>query len=151
MTHNTINIRFVSHDDYKNWLLLWEQYLAFYNTELSMDVAEKTWERFLDDNSSIFCLIAEKDHKIIGLAHYLYHPSTWSIQDYCYLSDLFVLPEYRGMQIGKALIESLTAQAEQHGCAKVYWHTQETNHTAQRLYDWIAVKPGMIKYDIVLS
>lgn len=151
MTHNTINIRFVSHDDYKNWLPLWEQYLAFYNTELSMDVAEKTWERFLDDNSPIFCLIAEKDHKIIGLAHYLYHPSTWSIQDYCYLSDLFVLPEYRGMQIGKALIESLTAQAEQHGCAKVYWHTQETNHTAQRLYDWIAVKPGMIKYDIVLS
>lgn len=151
MTQNTIDIRFVSPTDYDQWLPLWEQYLTFYNTKLSLEVAQKTWERFLDQDSPMFCLIAKHGDEIIGIAQYLYHPSTWSTQDYCYLSDLFVSPKHRRKHVGKALIEALTAEAKQHGCAKVYWHTQETNHTAQRLYDWIAIKPGMIKYDILLS
>lgn len=27
-------------------------------------------------------------------------------------------------------------------CDRRHWHTQKTNRTAQRLYDWIAEKPG---------
>lgn len=150
MNTDSIQITFVSHNDYDNWLPLWEQYLTFYNSELSPETTQKTWERFFDDQSPIFCLVAKKDDEIVGIAHYLYHPSTWSTKDYCYLSDLFVSPECRGAHIGKALIEALTEEAKKHDCAKVYWHTQESNHTAQRLYDWIAIKPGMIKYDILL-
>ena len=36
--------------------------------------------------------------------------------------------------------------AIEHNCDRLYWHTQETNLTAQKLYDWIAQKPGIIEY-----
>ena len=42
MIQNSIDIRFVSHTDYDQWLPLWEQYLTFYNTALSLAGVEKT-------------------------------------------------------------------------------------------------------------
>ncbi|MCO3779997.1 GNAT family N-acetyltransferase, partial [Pseudomonas aeruginosa] len=53
-------------------------------------------------------------------------------------------------QIGKQLIEYVRRQAEERRCARLYWHTQESNHRAQRLYDWVADKPGVIEYRIEL-
>ncbi len=48
--------------------------------------------------------------------------------------------EVRGRHIGKQLIEYVQKQATEHNCDRLYWHTQESNHTAQKLYDWIAQK-----------
>ncbi|MEL1746891.1 GNAT family N-acetyltransferase, partial [Acinetobacter baumannii] len=42
-------------------------------------------------------------------------------------------------------------QAIKHNCDRLYWHTQETNVTAQKLYDWIAQKPGVIQYRMPLN
>lgn len=147
---NTLTIDFVKPEDFAQWLPHWQSYQVFYKVNLSDAITQKTWERFFDEASPLHCIVARKGDEIIGFAHFLYHQSTWSTENYCYLEDLFVSPDHRGLHTGKALIEFLTEDAKQHNCSKVYWHTQETNHTAQRLYDWIATKPGMIKYDIQL-
>lgn len=84
--------------------------------------------------------------KILGFVHYVFHGSTWAINDFCYLEDLFVAPASRGKHIGKQLIEYVKQQAEERQCARLYWHTQESNLTAQKLYNWIAEKPGVIEY-----
>jgi len=83
---------------------------------------------------------------ILGFVHYVFHDSTWAINNYCYLEDLFVDPASRGKQVGKHLIEYVKRQAQDRRCARLYWHTQETNLTAQRLYNWVAEKPGVIEY-----
>ena len=57
-------------------------------------------------------------------------------------------PEDR--EVGKQLIEFVQGQAREKQCDRLYWHTQETNQTAQRLYDWIAEKPGVIEYRMAL-
>lgn len=36
-------------------------------------------------------------HQLLGLAHILLHRSTWSATHYCYLEDLYVHHEVRGM------------------------------------------------------
>ncbi|UYA61831.1 Histone acetyltransferase HPA2-3 [Pectobacterium sp. F1-1] len=41
-------------------------------------------------------------------------------------------------------------KAQEERCDRLYWHTQETNKTAQRLYDWVAEKPGVIEYRMPL-
>ncbi len=87
---------------------------------------------------------------MLGFVHYVFHRSTWGQNDFCYLEDLFVSPEARGRMIGKQLIEHVQRQARTRHCDRLYWHTQETNHTAQRLYDWIAEKPGVIEYRMAL-
>ena len=48
--------------------------------------------------------------------------------------------------MGRALIEAVYAQARSAGTTRVYWHTQETNATARRLYDQVAANSGFIVY-----
>jgi len=43
----------------------------------------------------------------VGLTHYLYHRSCWSLVNNCYLQDLFTAPEARGSGVGAALIEAV--------------------------------------------
>lgn len=94
--------------------------------------------------------MARSSEEIVGFVTYLYHPSTWAINDFCYLEDLYVTPEARGLHVGKKLIEFVQAQALKQECARLYWHTQETNLPGQKLYDWIAEKPGVIEYRMPL-
>ena len=98
----------------------------------------------------IQCIVQTDGSRLHGIVNFLYHRSTWAAQDVCYLEDLYVSPDVRGQQIGKQLIEYVRRQAEERRCARLYWHTQESNHRAQRLYDWVADKPVVIEYRIEL-
>ena len=137
--------------DYSQWIEYWLAYQNFYKVTLPSVVTQNTWQRFFDEAEPIYCAVAKDDHQILGFVHYVIHPSTWSEQDYCYLEDLYVSPEARGQQIGKRLIEYVQQQAIHQHCSRLYWHTQESNHTAQKLYDWIAKKPGFIEYRMPLN
>jgi GNAT superfamily N-acetyltransferase len=89
---------------------------------------------------------AYADGKLVGIVHYLFHRSCWSIGDYCYLQDLYVAPEVRGRGAGRALIEAVYAAARAAGASRVHWLTQEGNATARALYDTLADRSGFIQY-----
>ena len=78
--------------------------------------------------------------------HSIYHRSTWTTGDYCYLQDLFVADDARGGGVGRALIEHVYAEARRRGASRVYWSTHESNHNAMQLYDRIAERSGFIIY-----
>jgi GNAT superfamily N-acetyltransferase len=82
----------------------------------------------------------------VGIAHYLFHRSTTHLQPICYLQDLFTAGPARGQGAGRALIEGVARRAAAAGSARLYWHTQESNLTARRLYDRVAGKSGFIMY-----
>lgn len=145
-----VTVQFVSSDHYAQWLVYWLQYQEFYQVDLKEDITLKTWERFFDKNEPMYCAVALEGDKVLGFVNYLYHRSTWSKNDFCYLEDLFVSPDVRGRQIGKHLIEFVQDQAQKQSCGRLYWHTQETNLRGQRLYDWVAEKPGVIEYRMPL-
>ena len=64
----------------------------------------------------------------------------------CYLQDLFTAESARGQGVGRALIETVYERARAAGSQRVYWHTHETNRTAQALYDRVAERSGFIVY-----
>ena len=86
------------------------------------------------------------DDALVGIVHYIFHRSTWTIGDYCYLQDLFTVPQARGKGAGRALIEEVYTRAREAGAARVYWLTQEDNAQARILYDKVADLPGFIQY-----
>ena len=141
-----IDIRPLRPDERDAWEPLWSGYLAFYETAVTADVTETTWRRLHDPAELMHMLGAFIDGRLVGIVHYLFHRSTWTIGDYCYLQDLFTSPEARGLGAGRALIEAVCDQAQAAGASRVYWLTHESNATARALYDKVAERPGFIQY-----
>lgn len=141
-------------DDYVQWLRLWQEYNAFYDragpTALPREVNEATWSRFFDPETPMHAFVAQRAGELVGLVHFLFHPSTSSIASVCYLQDVFTAPAARGEGVATALIERVRQEAEQAGASRLYWQTHEGNAVARRLYDAIADRSGFIVYRIVL-
>jgi len=76
--------------DKERWMELWEGYLTYYEATLSPDQTELTWNRLHDPDFNMSGLVAVADQRVIGITHYLFRPSSWAQNDYCYLEDLFV-------------------------------------------------------------
>ena len=134
-------------DDVADWRRLWTAYLAFYETVLPEEIYRSTFARLTGGDPGDFRgLVAVLDGRAVGLAHYLFHRSCWTLNDICYLQDLYADPEVRGTGIGRALIEAVYGKAAEAGAPEVYWMTQEFNATARRLYDRIAGKTPFIIY-----
>ncbi|MFL6820476.1 MAG: GNAT family N-acetyltransferase [Bradyrhizobium sp.] len=141
-----ITVRPVETADRPAWEPLWQGYLTFYKSTLPAEVTEATWRRFFDPLEHLGAFVAEREGRLIGIAHYLLHRSTWAPVCYCYLEDLFVEPSVRGSGAGRALIAAVESAGQDAGASRLYWITHETNHTAQQLYNQLAERPGFVQY-----
>ena len=52
--------------------------------------------------------------------------------------------------VGRALITDLQALAKANGWQRLYWHTDEGNATARRLYDSFTPSDGHVRYRMKL-
>ena len=147
---HAIEIRPVRPDERDAWEPLWSGYLTFYETAVAPEVTDTTWKRLHDPTEPMHVLGAYIDGALIGIVHFLFHRSTWTVGDYCYLQDLFTAPAARGRGAGRALIEAVTERARDAGASRVYWLTHEANATARFLYDRVADRPGFIQYRRIL-
>lgn len=139
-------IRPLSAADRPAWEPLWVGYLTFYGATLAPEVTDTTWARLLDPGEPMHALGAFEGERLLGITHYIFHRSTWTSGDYCYLQDLFTAEAARGRGIGRALIEAVAERARAAGASRVHWLTQEGNATARALYDRVADRSGFIQY-----
>jgi GNAT superfamily N-acetyltransferase len=139
-------IRTVGKGERVAWEPLWKGYQAFYEVALPEEATDKAWERLHDSAEPMFILGAYVEGRLTGIVHYLFHRSMWTVGNYCYLQDLFVAEEARGLGLGRALIEAVYEAARNVGASRVYWLTQESNKTARALYDKLAERSGFIQY-----
>jgi ribosomal protein S18 acetylase RimI-like enzyme len=141
-------IRPLSPGDRAAWQPLWDAYLVFYESELPADVTDDVFERLASGEGLHGAIAWSEDGEALGLVHWLFHPSTWSRNDYCYLEDLYVAPAARGLGVGRELIAHVQGAAKAEGASKVYWLTHDSNTGAQALYDRVADRTGFIHYQI---
>ncbi len=85
-------------------------------------------------NPMFFCLMAEHDGVPAGFAFYFFNYSTWLGRPGLYLEDLFVLPEFRGHGIGKALLQRVAAIAVERNCPRLQWEVLDWNTPAIEFY-----------------
>lgn len=144
----SVVVRPLRASDKVEWSRLWTAYLEYYETTRPQEIYDVYFDRLIGDNPHDYNgLLAEFDGKPVGLTHYLFHRHGWSVEDTCYLQDLYADPEVRGKGVGRALIEAVYTQADAAGAPSVYWLTQDFNATARQLYDRIGVKTPFIKYN----
>lgn len=78
--------------------------------------------------------LATEDGLALGFATLYFPLSSVAVQPYCLLNDLYVTLDGRG-RIGKALILHAREHAASKRFASLRWQTEQSNETAQRLYD----------------
>jgi GNAT superfamily N-acetyltransferase len=142
-----ITIRPLELKDADEWHILWAGYLEFYETEITKEQTQLTWQRLNDASFDMHGLVAELDGKVVGIAHYSFTYSSWAASPHLYLEDLFVDPEHRGNGIGKKLILALEEPAKARGSEKIYWETHKDNKVARSLYEGIAELSEFVTYN----
>lgn len=80
-----------------------------------------------------YAFVAEVQGKITGMALYYIRYSTWKGKR-IYLEDLVVNEAYRGMGIGKALLQQLIYFAKQNGYSGMMWQVLDWNTNAIEFY-----------------
>lgn len=105
----------------------------------------------MDPEFNMKCAIATLDNDVVGFTTYNLQNSTWSENGHCYLEDLFVDPNCRGGGVGRSLIDYVKDFAIDNKCSRLYWNTDEDNHTARKLYDSYSLESGKRQYRIPLN
>ena len=100
-----ITIRALRHDDYDQWLALWN---ANNQGHINEEITAVTWQRLMD-NDQVRGLVAVDNDTLCGLVHFILHPVTGHIKPVCYMQDVFVDPIHRRKGIGRQLVMALAA------------------------------------------
>ncbi|HUJ66354.1 MAG TPA: GNAT family N-acetyltransferase [Acidimicrobiales bacterium] len=70
-----------------------------------------------------------------GLAVLRFRLSIWSSGQECYLAELYVVPERRGLGLGRALMQTAMEEARRQGADYMDLGTSETDTAARHLYE----------------
>ena len=87
-------------------------------------------------------LIAEEDGAPVGFALFFHNFSTFLGLPGVYLEDLFVIPDYRGRGVGRALLKELARLAVERGCGRLEWSVLDWNSGAIGFYERLGARPN---------
>ncbi|MBL4805097.1 MAG: GNAT family N-acetyltransferase [Alphaproteobacteria bacterium] len=134
----TLKIRPPDNRDFPDWLPLWDGNNLGHRDE---KVTSETWTRLTDPDFPVYGLVAEKNSALVGLLHYVVHPTTGNIKPVCYMQDVYVTPDHRREGIARKLIQHLVDQANSHKkWTRIYWLAESNNEAAQTLYKTLGSK-----------
>jgi GNAT superfamily N-acetyltransferase len=86
-------------------------------------------------------LIAEVGGEAAGFALFFHNYSTFLTKPGIYLEDLFVVPERRGLGLGRRLLAALAALAVERGCGRLEWSVLKWNAPAIGFYERLGAVP----------
>ena len=144
----------ITKSDYQSWKIIFKEYLTFYNSELTDSTIKSSWNNIINKNEQIYCLgcykSSEKNKELIGIMNFIFHKSTWSKNQVCYLEDLFIKEDYRLKGCASLLLKNLVKICKIKNVEKIYWKTKSDNYQAQSLYDKFAIQTDFLEYEILL-
>jgi GNAT superfamily N-acetyltransferase len=101
------------------------------------------------DAEGIQLIARGEDGEPLGFATVFWSWQTLNAARAGVMNDLFVVSEFRGQGVGRALIEECRRRAREHGAAQLVWETALDNETAQRLYRSLGARESRwIRYSI---
>lgn len=135
-------IRSAENKDVTNLLKLIKELAEYENLSHLVIADEILLSRSLfGKNSSVNALIAEFKGETAGMAIYFFNFSTFLGRPGIYLEDLFIRPQFRGLNIGKTLLIELVKIAKQKNCGRVEWAVLDWNLPAIEFYKKLGAEP----------
>jgi ribosomal protein S18 acetylase RimI-like enzyme len=145
-------VRPLAEQDHEIWRVLFDDYAAFYKTQVPEGGHDTVWRWIFDPEVEFRCdVVVDKAGNVIGFTQYQLMFRSLGGGKVCYLSDLYVRPDCRGSGAGRALIDHVIGFAKANGIANLRWLTQDFNHDARRLYDSYSQKSDFILYSLPIE
>jgi ribosomal protein S18 acetylase RimI-like enzyme len=88
----------------------------------------------LRSHPTTLVLLAFADEEPAGVAVCFFGLSTFKARPLLNIHDLAVVPKYRGMGVGRALLQAAEEHARRAGCCKMTLEVQDDNTRARALY-----------------
>lgn len=130
-------IRPLEMNDFPQWLPLWN---GNNQNVIKPDLTTETWSRITNAHYPVYGLGAFENDQMLGLIHYVLHPTTGNINPVCYMQDVYVDPAQRKKGVAKAMTQQLVEIGRKEGWARLYWLAEAGNEAAQNLYKTLGVK-----------
>ena len=86
-------------------------------------------------------IVAYADDRPAGFALFFHNFSTFLGRRGLYLEDLFVIPEFRRLGIGRRLLTELARIAVARGCGRFEWSVLDWNTPAIEFYKRLGARP----------
>lgn len=131
------------HELFHELVVLFDKYRVFYKQASDLSLAERFLRARLENNESIiFGMFERQGDRNIGIGFTQLYPkysSAGAVKNWI-LNDLYVAEAYRGLGVGKKLINSALEFAKEDGSVFVQLETAIDNYPAQQLYEAIGFK-----------
>lgn len=98
------------------------------NLSFSLPWSRSAFETEIAENDLAHYLVAQVSDNIVAYA------GMWMILDESHVTNVAVLPDYRGQGIGKLIMASLIVCAGQHGANRMTLEVRASNDAAKNLY-----------------
>ncbi|SPJ78601.1 uncharacterized protein FTOL_06990 [Fusarium torulosum] len=142
MSSTTYQIEKPVRGDFEEWLKLFHDYIAFYNSKIEEEQYARTFDRIIEGRNGLQALVVRQvrgdEKKLVGIAHFFPEQTPWSEKQILLLNDLFIDPSVRGAGLGRKLTQAVADVGKGMGCSRVQWVTKHDNTTARKLYDTLA-------------
>ena len=129
-----ISFRFAQSGDIPSVLRFIRDLARYEKLEHEVVATEELLEDWLFKKSAAEVIFAEADGQHVGFALFFPTFSTFLGRSGMFLEDLFVLPEYRGRGIGKALFRELARISVQRGYGRLEWRCLDWNTPSIEFY-----------------
>lgn len=116
-----------------------DQILEVEHASFSLPWSREAFYNELHNNKFAVYMVLEDKDKIIGYC------GTWVVIDEAHVTNIAILPEYRGRKLGEGLLRQMMMVARQMGAKSMTLEVRVTNHVAQSLYRKLGFQNGGIR------
>jgi len=93
----------------------------------------------LHNNRFAVYIVLEENNKILGYC------GAWIVIDEAHVTNVAILPEFRGRKLGEAILQKMMSVAREMGAKSMTLEVRVTNHVAQSLYRKLGFQNGGIR------
>lgn len=123
-------------------LLRFIKELAEYERLLDDVVAtEDTLREWLFEKKNAEAFFAVADGTEVGFCVYFHNFSTFVGRAGIFIEDIYVKPEHRGREYGKAMMKKIAEIANERGCGRLEWACLDWNEPSISFYASLGARP----------
>lgn len=144
-----MRVETVSNINFDDFLALVSEYQASFGFISDIQKNRKHFSKYLVSNETALLLISYCKDQPAGFALLIKEDSSFTAEQKCFLSDLFVREKFRGKGVARSLIEYCQTYAFENGFDMLEWRAENSATMEKVLFEEVNATPTEFKSYII--